>query len=104
MTHAAETLAAFAHGLSPAAIPVIVRERVALHTLDTLGLTPRVIEIEIDTKAIAVRARHSDPPGPLLNRRLMTVPVHLTIRQRSSKFRLVVAILLWKTQLELVSI
>ena len=32
------------------------------HTLDTLGLTPRVIEIEIDTKAIAVRARHSDPP------------------------------------------
>ena len=37
MTHAAETFAAFAHGLSPATIPVAVRERVALHTLDTLG-------------------------------------------------------------------
>jgi len=37
MTHAAETFAAFAHGLSPATIPVAVSERVALHTLDTLG-------------------------------------------------------------------
>ncbi len=35
--HAAENLAAFAHGLSSGAIPEVVRRRVALHTLDTLG-------------------------------------------------------------------
>ena len=35
--HAAESLAAFAHVLSSATIPEIVRRRVALHTLDTLG-------------------------------------------------------------------
>ena len=32
------------------------------HIPHALGLPARVVEIEIDTKAIARRARHSDPP------------------------------------------
>ena len=32
------------------------------HIPHPLGLAPRVVEIEIDAKALAVRARHSDPP------------------------------------------
>jgi hypothetical protein len=32
------------------------------HIPNPLGFAPRVVEIKIDAKALAVRARHSDPP------------------------------------------
>ena len=37
------------------------------HVAHALGLPARVIEIEIDAKAIARQARHSDPPGIMRN-------------------------------------